>query len=86
MVHCISYNCNSIRNNSEIVKCLLREADILCLQEIMLTKDDLSVLNQFDPDFEHVAYVNDRENSGMNEGRPTAGVAIFWKRKFSPLY
>ena len=83
MVHCISYNCNSIRNNSEIVKCLLREADILCLQEIMLTKDDLGVLNQFDPDFEHVAYVNDRENCGINEGRPTAGVAIFWRRQFS---
>ena len=83
MVHCISYNCNSIRNNSEIVKCLLNDADILCLQEIMLTKDDLCILNQFNPDFDHVAFVNDREASDINEGRPTAGVAIFWRRQFS---
>ena len=83
MVHCVSFNCNSIRKNTEIVKTLLKKADILCLQEIMLTKDDLGILNQFNSEFEHVAFVNEREVVGICEGRPTAGVAIFWRRKFS---
>ena len=84
MLYCATYNCNSIRNNSEVVKNLLSNVDILCLQELMLNKSDLGILDQFNPDFEYVAYVRDREACGINEGRPTAGVAIFWKRYLSP--
>ena len=86
MVHCVSYNCNSIRKNSEIIKILLKNTDILCLQEIMLTKDDLGILNQFDSEFEHVAFVSDRESSGICEGRPTAGVAIFLEAQIFTFY
>ena len=37
----VSYNCNSIRNNAEIVKSLFNDADIILLQELMLEKRDL---------------------------------------------
>ena len=77
MVKCISYNCNSIRNNSEIVKDLLNKTDILFLQEIMLCKSDLGLLNDFNEDFECVGFVKDRESEGINEGRPSKGVAIY---------
>ena len=80
MIRCISYNCNSIRNNSEIVKALLKSSDIVFLQEIMLNKSDLYLLNDFDPDFKQVAFVKDRDAEGINEGRPSRGVAIFWRR------
>ena len=43
-----SYNCNSVRNNSETVKKLLNDCDILLLQELMLEKRDLDILNEFD--------------------------------------
>ena len=77
MLRCATYNCNSVRNNAEIVKNILNNVDILCLQEIMLNKSDLDILKNFDNTFDYVAYVKDRETMGINEGRPTAGVAIF---------
>ena len=83
-IKCISYNCNSIRNNSEIVKELLNKSDILFLQEIMLCKSDLGILKDFNEDFECIGYVKDRESEGINEGRPCRGVAIYWRRCLSP--
>ena len=83
MIRCASYNCNSIRNNAEIVKNILGSVDILFLQEIMLNRSDLDILNNFDNTFDHDAYVKDKDALGINEGRPTAGVAIFWKRNLS---
>ena len=83
MLRCATFNCNSVRNNAEIVKNILGNVDILCLQEIMLNKGDLDILNSFDNKFDYTAYVKDRETLGINEGRPTAGVAIFWRRNLS---
>ena len=85
MLRCVTCNCNSIRNNSEIVKHLLSSSDIICLQEIMLNKSDLPLLNDFHKEFMHVAFVKDRESEGIIEGRPSKGVAIFWKKHLSSL-
>ena len=90
MIRITSYNCNSIRNNSENVKSLLDNSDILLLQEIMLEKRDLDVLNDFNKDFRHISFVKDRESEGICEGRPSRGVAIFWRANLSacisPVY
>ena len=83
MLRCVSYNCNSVRNNADIVKALLETSDIVFLQELMLNKSDLGVLNDFHRDFRHTAFVRDREAEGINEGRPSGGVAIFWRRDLS---
>ena len=79
MLRCVTYNCNSIRNNSENIKHLLSSSDIVFLQEIMLNKTDLPILNDFHKEFMHIAFVKDGESSGISEGRPSKGVAIFWK-------
>ena len=84
MVKVVSYNCNSVRSRAENVKTLLRENDIVCLQEIMLCKSDLPILNNFNDDFNNVAFVEDREGLEINEGRPTRGVAIFYRKSISP--
>ena len=84
MVKCVTYNCNSIRNNSENVRSLFNTADIILLQEIMLSRSDLPLLNDFNDDFDNIAFVKDRESLCINEGRPTGGVAIFWRRNLSP--
>ena len=86
MIKCVTFNCNSIRNNSEIVKQLLSFSDIVLLQEIMLSKSDLPLLNDFHKEFMHIAKVKDRESEGISEGRPSKGVAIFWKKTFIVLH
>ena len=85
MLKCSSYNCNSVRNNSECVKNLLKISDVVLLQELMLSKSDLPYLENFDKNFEVVAFVRDREREGINEGRPSRGVAIFWRRQLAKL-
>ena len=83
MIKLVSYNCNSIRNNAENVKNLLDENDVVFLQEIMLSKSDLPLLFGYNEDFDHTAYVKDRESEGINEGRPSRGVAIYWRKYLS---
>ena len=82
MITFVTYNCNSIRNNSETVKSLFDKADVILLQELMLCKSDLPLLNDFHERFNHIAFVNDRESDGICEGRPSRGVAIFWRDFF----
>ena len=41
MISVASFNCNSVRNNAETVKCLLNSNDIVALQELMLLEDDI---------------------------------------------
>ena len=85
MIKFASYNCNSVRNNSENVKKLLEKCDVLFLQELMLSKSDLPLLNDFNKRFRNIAYVRDREAEGINEGRPSKGVAVFWRDHFSRM-
>ena len=80
----VSYNCNSIRNNVDIVKTLFGGNDIVLLQELMLEKRDLCFLNDFNENFKHIAFVNDREMEGICEGRPSRGVAIYWRKDLLP--
>lgn len=80
VLRCTTYNCNSIRNNREIVNNILDKSDVVFLQEIMLNKSDLDILNDFNSNFDNIAFVLDRDFEDINEGRPTAGVAIFWRR------
>ena len=81
----VSYNCNSVRNNAEIVKSLFVDTDILLLQELLLEKRDLGFLNDLNENFKYTAYVRDRESEGICEGRPSRGVAIFWRRHLSSV-
>ena len=86
---CVTFNCNSIRNNKEIVKNILKEADVVCLQELMINKGDLDVLDSLDSNFNNISFAKDKETEGISEGRPSAGVAIYWRshlsRYISPL-
>ena len=85
MISVASYNCNSIRNNVHTVKQLSRNNHFVALQELMLLEDDLSFLSSIDIDMHYTAYVKDDIRNGINTGRPSKGVAIFWKSAFSSI-
>ena len=84
MVRVSTYNCNSVRANFENVRNIMSKCDIVLLQELMLCKSDLHILNELNDNFENIAYVQDRESLGIIEGRPTRGVAILWRKSLSP--
>ena len=75
-----SYNCNSIRRQIDIIRNILRDTDILMLQEIMLYESDLSLLDEINDDFCWAA------SPSLNiscDGRPKGGLAIFWNKNLS---
>ena len=83
MLRTASYNCSSIGKNMEIVKNLLLSSDIVVLQELMLYMRDLSLLNDIDDNFDNFATVEDDVSDDISEGRPTRGVAVFWRKELS---
>ena len=85
MISVASYNCNSICNSVDTVKELLRDNHFVALQELMLLESDLSYLSSIDYNMHHTAYVKDDIRNGINTGRPSKGVAIFWKSNLSSI-
>lgn len=85
MFRIVSYNCNSFRNNIDIIKLLLDKYDIVLLQELMLLNEDINLVKDLHPDWEAIVGVQDNFNQGIMEGRPQKGVAILWKKSFSEL-
>ena len=77
----MSYNCNSIRKKIDIVRELLTNNDIILLQEILLTADNISYCDNIDPDFDNIV-VPSRIDDG-EAGRPRGGLAIFFKKYLS---
>ena len=80
----VSYNCNFLRNNFEIVKSLTLNFDIVCLQEIRLFQEDLSLINDINPDFDFIADTESKlATNDFNNTIPYKGVAILWNKKLS---
>lgn len=90
MTNIVTYNCNSIRNNIEIVKCLFDDYDIVLLQEVMLLEEDAHMVKSLHSDWDGIVYVKDELKDGIREGRPSKGVAILWHKNYSqciqPIY
>src|SRR5215469_10441436 len=83
VVKICTYNCNSFRNNIQIIRELLNNHDILLLQELMLLSEDVHLVKNLSGDYDSVVFIKDRVYEGILEGRPNKGVAILWHKKFS---
>lgn len=90
MLDIVTFNCNSVRNNIGIVKTLLANYDIVLLQELMILRDDISIIKNIDIDWDSAVTVNDDTENGIIKGRPKKGVCILWRKELSkfitPVY
>ncbi len=88
-----SYNCCGLRlGNSagdecrhSVVDSLLQKCDILCLQEILLPKQDLGKLNSFNDNFHRAGESTTDLSLGIVRGRIAGGVAILWQKKLDSM-
>lgn len=85
MAKIVTYNCNSFRNNIEVIKSLMCVYDIVFLQELMMLSDDVHIVKNIDDKWDSIVHVKDKSGEGIIEGRPQKGVAILWKKKFTPF-
>ena len=76
-----SYNCFSIRKRIDPIRCLLQQCDILICQETILPSQFNSVLHSIDKDFNVLirSSVTSDTLSGLDEGRPKGGMAVFFR-------
>ena len=76
----ISYNCNSIRKKVDIIRHLLSNCDILMCQEIILLSDETDFIYNISDDFNVFVNPSKPSKSTNFEGRPSGGMAIFWRK------
>ena len=83
-----SYNCNSIRKKIDIIRDLLNNTDVLLLQEILLTIDNIDFVDRIHNDFDNVIVPSVSNDNEL--GRPQSGLVIFYKKYLSkgitPVY
>lgn len=77
----ISFNCNSIRKNDEIICKLFDNCDILLLQETLITEEGINSISNFNLEYMscHIPSF-DPAVEGRN-GRPRGGLSVFWNKK-----
>ena len=76
----ISFNCHSFDKNYEIIRTLLLECDILCLQETMLDANASIGIQNISEEF-NVAYEPAVRSDDRFTGRSSGGLAILRRRK-----
>ena len=85
----ISYNCQSVRSNSEIISKLMNGCDILFLQETFLTEVNKDISDSINIDFSSAQTPAIRKIDKFC-GRSSGGLAILWKKscnaKIFPIY
>ena len=79
----VSYNCNSVRKNVDMISLFMRNCDIIFLQEIILLDHVLSFLGQISGEFNYIASPSKSANSGSFEGRCSGGNAILYRKSLN---
>src|SRR5215469_1983391 len=77
VVKICTYNCNSSRNNIQIIRELLNDHDILLLQELMLLSEDAHLVKNLFDDWDSVVFIMDKVYEGILERRPKKGLLYY---------
>lgn len=83
----VTYNARGLRLGQQasdkarrlVIDELFDSVDILCLQETLLSKQDLDKLNSVHEDFYGVGESTTDLSMGLIRGRIPGGVVIFWQ-------
>ena len=79
MLKIMSYNCQSFNSKGPLIFSLMDKYDIICLQETFITDSASSCYDNFNSSFVNT-YTSAVRNNGISVGRPSGGLAIFWRR------
>ena len=75
-----TFNCNGFKSTAPGISELISTCDVICLQELMITKQECSILNNNHPEFYgHAVYPGDA-SLGIISGRPYGGVGCMWRK------
>jgi exonuclease III len=75
-----SLNCNGFKSFLPCIDLVLKNCDILCLQELMIIKQECNILNNADLDFYGYGISPVNGEDGIITGRPYGGVGFLWRK------
>ena len=81
-VNIIIFNCNGFKSFAPYIDRLLSKCDILCLQLLMLTKQECMLLNSCHSEYYGYGVSPVDATLGVIPGRPYGGVGFLWKKCF----
>ena len=79
----MSFNCNGFRSAEKEIFDMLDSCDIMCLQELMICKQDCPVLQSFHNYFYGHATSPVDDTCGILQGRPYGGVGVMWRKSLN---
>ena len=79
-LHLSSFNCNGFKRLLSNMPNILQNCDIMCLQELMILKQECSILNNVHEDFYGYAVSPVDGSTGIIIGRPYGGVGFIWRK------
>ena len=75
----ITFNCNSMKKNIDVIRTLLNDCDVLCLQETLIYDNDDCYLDRIDNRFNFTLSPCTSANV-IAAGRPKGGLITFWRK------
>ena len=81
----VSYNCNSAKNSVDVIRTLIDQYDIVCLQETFLSKDDIRFIYGLRDNI-NFCISDCLFNISLNCGRPKGGLLTIWKKHFDSVF
>ena len=76
----LSINCNGFKSFVPLLNNVLSTCDILCVQELMLLKQECHILNNVHDDFYGYGISPVDCTKGVLSGRPYGGVGFLWRK------
>ena len=75
-----SFNCNGFKSARGAIHSILTSGVILCLQELMIVKQECPMLNSMYNDLYGHATSPVDASSGLIRGRPYGGAGFLWRK------
>ena len=82
-IRLVSYNTRGLR--SLTIPSLFDAYDIILLQETLLCKQDLGLLNTLSPEFQGTGVAVTDISLGIHKGRPSGGCALLWRKTLASI-
>ena len=79
----VTFNCHGLKSSVYDILLLCEQFDVIILQELWLSKEDISLLRSIHKAFEAYAVSAMNDQLGIQVGRPFGGIGVLWRKSIS---
>ena len=79
----VTFNCHGFKSSVQDIILLCEQFDVIILQELWLSSEDVSLLRSIHKAFEAYAVSAMNDQLGIQVGRPFGGIGVLWRKSIS---